>query len=168
MGTFLTNHHKMMAEFSWDTPPPCSCSSFREKHPNIGGVNHPEDGRRHVASPLDALHVSKRLRFLLGTSAKTQVYPALSSYIEETWAEGSMLGPTPFCPECELRRLEDFRSRPMVATCCLQSHASFIRRHQVHQICFNRICCARSRPCSEPPAHILSPALLEDFEEHLR
>ena len=87
MGTFLTNHHKMMAEFSWDTPPPCSCSIFREKHPNIGGVNHPEDGRWHVASPLDALHVSKRLRFLLGTSAKTQVYPALSSYIDETWAE---------------------------------------------------------------------------------
>ena len=87
MGTFLTNHHKMMAEFSWDTPLPCSCSSFREKHPNIGGVNHPEDGRWHVASPLDALHVSKRLRFLLGTSAKTQVCPALSSYIEETWAE---------------------------------------------------------------------------------
>ena len=87
MGTFLTNHRKMMAEFSWDTPPPCSCSSFREKHPNIGGVNHPEDGRWHVASPLDALHVSKRLRFLLGTSAKTLVYPALSSYIEETWAE---------------------------------------------------------------------------------
>ena len=33
MGTFLTNHHKMMAEFSWDTPPPCSCSSFRKKAP---------------------------------------------------------------------------------------------------------------------------------------
>eukprot|EP00439_Symbiodinium_sp_Y106_P057401 s2246_g8.t1 len=87
MGTFLTNHHEMMAGFSWDTPPPCRCSSFREQHPNIGGVNHPEDGRWHVASPLDAWHVSKRLRFLLGTSAKTQVYPALSSYIEETWAE---------------------------------------------------------------------------------
>ena len=33
MGTFLTNHHKMMAEFSWDTPPPCSCSFFSREAP---------------------------------------------------------------------------------------------------------------------------------------
>ena len=107
MGTFLTNHHKMMAEFSWDTPPPCSCSIFREKHPNIGGVNHPEDGQWHVASPLDALHVSKRLRFLLRTSAKTQVYPALSSYIDETWAEVQRWAQRHFVPNVDY---EDWRN----------------------------------------------------------
>ena len=63
MGTILTNHHAMMAQFSWDTPPPCNCSLFRQKHPNIGGVDHPDDGQWRVASPLDALNVSKRLRF---------------------------------------------------------------------------------------------------------
>ena len=66
MGTILTNRHAMMAQFSWDTPPPCNCSLFRQKHPNIGGVDHPDDGQWHVASPLDALNVSKRLRFFFG------------------------------------------------------------------------------------------------------
>ena len=60
-----------------------------------------------MASPLDALHVPKRLRFLLGTSAKTQVYPALSSYIDETWAEVQRWAQRHFVPECELRRLEE-------------------------------------------------------------
>ena len=40
LGTMLTNHHAMMAQFSWDNPPQCRCSSFRKKHPHIGGVKH--------------------------------------------------------------------------------------------------------------------------------
>ena len=63
LGTILTNHHATMAQFSWDTPPPCNCSRFRQEHPNVRGVDHPDDGQWRVASPLDALNVSKRLRF---------------------------------------------------------------------------------------------------------
>ena len=108
MGTMLTNHHAMMAQFSWDTPPTCCCSSFRKKHPNIGGVGHPDDGQWHVASPLDALHVSKRLRFLLGTSAKTQVYPAFSSYTDETWAEVQRWAQRHFVPNVTYQDWKNF------------------------------------------------------------
>ena len=108
MGTILTNHHAMMAQFSWDTPPPCNCSLFRQKHPNIGGVDHPDDGQWRVASPLDALNVSKRLRFFLGTSSKTQVYPALSSYIDETWAEVQRWAQRHFVPNVTYQDWETF------------------------------------------------------------
>ena len=107
-GTMLTNHHAMMAQFSWDNPPQCRCSSFRKKHPHIGGVEHPDDGQWHVASPLDALNVSKRLRFLLGTSAKTQVYPALSSFVNDTCAEIQRWAQRHFVPNVTFQDWKSF------------------------------------------------------------
>ena len=104
----LTNHHAMMAQFSWDSQPQCRCSSFREKHPHVGGAEHPDDGQWHVASPLDALSVSKRLRFLLGTSAKTQVYPALSSYVNDTWLEIQRWAKRHFVPNVTFQDWKSF------------------------------------------------------------
>ena len=57
---------------------------------------------------IDALNVSKRLRFFLGTSAKTQVYPALSSYIAETWAEVQRWAQRHFVPNVTYQDWETF------------------------------------------------------------
>ena len=68
----------------------------------------PDDGQWQVASPLDALNVSKRLRFLLGTSTKTQVYPALSSYVDETWAEVQRWAQRHFVPNVTFQDWKSF------------------------------------------------------------
>ena len=165
LGTILTNHHAMMAQFSWDTPPPCNCSFFRQKHSNIGGVDHPDDGQWHVASPLDALNVSKRLRFFLGTSAKTQVYPALSSYIDETWAEVQRWAQRHFVPNVTYQDRETFIrsqwSQHTIAHLFLSMTSSTSSLLSPDMLC-------KVGTMLRPPAHLLSLVLLEDFEEHLR
>ena len=50
-------------------------------------VIHPDDGQPHVASPLSKLSVSRRLKFWMGVSAKTQVYPPFQQYCENSWAQ---------------------------------------------------------------------------------
>ena len=165
LGTMLTNHHAMMAQFSLDNSPQCRCSSYRKKHPHIGGVEHPDDGQWHVASPLDALNVSKRLRFLLGTSAKTQVYPALSSYINETWAEVQQWAQRHFVPSVTFQDWKSFVCDQWSQhTTSSRAPLSFDEIKYIRQIRSQRLRCAGSRPCSEPPAPLL---LLEDIEEHL-
>ena len=95
LGTMLTNHHAMMAQFSWDSQPQCRCSSFREKHPHVGGAEHPDDGQWHVASPLDALSVSKRHRV------------PCSFFVRQRHLAGNpTMGQTPLRSECDLSRLK--------------------------------------------------------------
>ena len=76
LGKMLINHHGKMAEFDWNEPPSCNCQEFIQKHPDLEVVTHPDDGQPHVASPLNKLSVSRRLKFWMGVSAKTQVYPS--------------------------------------------------------------------------------------------
>ena len=87
LGKMLVNHHGKMSEFDWDEPPRCSCHEFVRQHPNLEVVSHPDDGQPHVASPLHRLNVSRRLRFWLGVSAKTQVYPSFAQYLEKSWLQ---------------------------------------------------------------------------------
>ena len=47
----------------------------KKKHPNIGGVDHPDDGQWHVASPLDALNVSKKTSVFSGNQCQDTGVP---------------------------------------------------------------------------------------------
>ena len=87
LGKLLGNHHKMMKEFDWDTPPMCICRSFQERHPEAQMVKHPNDESQHVASRLCSLNFSAHLKYVTGLSAKTQVYPKFQDYLESTWAQ---------------------------------------------------------------------------------
>ena len=87
LGKMLINHHGKMAEFDWNVPPSCSCQEFIQEHPDLEVVTHPDDGQPHVASPLNKLSVSRRLKFWMGVSAKTQVYPSFQQYCEKSWTE---------------------------------------------------------------------------------
>ena len=42
LGRLVGNHHKMMDEFDWDTPPSCTCQAFKERHPEAQMVKHPK------------------------------------------------------------------------------------------------------------------------------
>ena len=53
----------------------------------------------------------KDFGFFLGTSAKTQVYPALSSYIDETWAEVQRWAQRHFVPNVTYQDWETFIRR---------------------------------------------------------
>ena len=77
LGKMLINHHGKMAEFDWNEPPSCNCQEFIHEHPDLEVVTHPDDGQPHVASPLNKLSASRRLKFWMGVSAKTQVYPSI-------------------------------------------------------------------------------------------
>ena len=72
---------------AWNEPPSCNCQEFIQKHPDLEVVTHPDDGQPHVASPLNKLNVSRRLKFWMGVSAKTQVYPSFQQYCEKSWTE---------------------------------------------------------------------------------
>ena len=63
LGKMLINHHGKMAEFDWNEPPNCNCQEFIQEHPDLDVVTHPDDGQPHVASPLNKLRVSRRLKF---------------------------------------------------------------------------------------------------------
>ena len=162
----LTNHHATMAQFSWDSQPQCRCSSFWEKHPHIGGVEHPGDGQWHVASPLDALSVSKRLRFLLGTSAKTQVYPALSSYVNDTWLEIQRWAKRHFVPNVTFQDWKSFECDQWSRhTMYSRTPLSFDDIKYIKSVLDGFV--AQGGPCSEPPAPVLSSFLLAVYSPSL-
>ena len=85
LSKLLVNHHCKNAEFEWDLEPPCNCQTFLGQHPQLETVRHPDDGQLHVASPLDKLRISICLKFWMGGSAKTQVYPSFQQYLENSW-----------------------------------------------------------------------------------
>ena len=87
LGKLVGNHHKMMEEFDWDTPPSCTCQASKERHPEAQMVKHPNDDSQHVATRLSSLNSSDRLKYVTGVSAKTQVYPNFQDYPESTWAQ---------------------------------------------------------------------------------
>ena len=87
LGKMLINHHGKMAEFEWEEPPNCNCRDFIKQHPHLEVVTHPEDGLPHVASPLEKHSISRRLKFWMGVSAKTQVYPSFQQYCDRSWDE---------------------------------------------------------------------------------
>ena len=80
LGKLVGNHHKMMDEFDWDTPPSCTCQAFKERHPEAQMVKHPNDDSQHVATRLCSLNFSDRLKYIIGVSAKTQVCPKFRDY----------------------------------------------------------------------------------------
>ena len=52
LGELVGNHHKMMEEFDWDTPPSCPCQAFKQRHPEAQMAKHPNDDSQHVATRL--------------------------------------------------------------------------------------------------------------------
>ena len=87
LGKLLGNHHKIMEEFDWNTPPTCLCRTFQERHPEVQMVKHPNDESQHVATRLCSLNFSARFEYITGASAKTRIYPKLQDYLESTWAQ---------------------------------------------------------------------------------
>ena len=88
LGKLVGNHHKMMEEFDWDTPPSCTCQAFKKgQHPEAQMVKHPKDDSQHVATRLCSLSFSDRLKYITGVSAKTHVYPKFQDYLESTWTQ---------------------------------------------------------------------------------
>ena len=87
LGNLLGNHHKMMEEFDWDTPPMCTRRAFQERHPEAQLVKHPNNNSQHVSTRLCSLNFSDRLKYITSVSAKTQVYPKFQDYLESTWTQ---------------------------------------------------------------------------------
>ena len=75
MKDLFYNHLREQQSWSWSTPPSCSCTKFLLQHPEL------QRTRGHIASPLKALNISKRLRHILSFSAETPVAPSLQDYI---------------------------------------------------------------------------------------
>ena len=56
LGKLLVNHHKMMEDFNWDTPPQCICQDFQQRHPEAQMVKHPRNDSMHLATRLCSLN----------------------------------------------------------------------------------------------------------------
>ena len=83
----LINRRRQMAKLDRDVAPPCSCEAFLQQHPELQTVRRPKDDKLHVASPLDKLNFSRRLKFWMGVSAKTQVYPSFQQHLVQSWTQ---------------------------------------------------------------------------------
>ena len=60
LGRLVGNHHKMMEESDWDTPPSCTCHTFKERHAQM--LKHANGDSQHVATRLCSLSFSDRLK----------------------------------------------------------------------------------------------------------
>ena len=83
VSTTLYSHFQWMRKFVWESPPICSCSDLRRKHPELAVVTI--DGREHIASEASKMQFSRRIKFWLSVNAKTQVYPDFEDYVRMTW-----------------------------------------------------------------------------------
>ena len=110
--------------------------------------------------------MSKRLRFLLGTSAKTQVYPALSSYVNDTWLEIQRWAKRHFVPNVTFQDWKSFECDQWSRhTMYSRTPLSFDDIKYIKSVLDGFV--AQGGPCSEPPAPVLSSFLLAVYSPSL-
>ena len=72
-----------MRKFSWHYAPDCPCQRLRQQHPDLTTTNI--EGVEHIASEARHLSISRRLKFWLSSSARTQIYPDFEEYCCLSW-----------------------------------------------------------------------------------